>query len=232
MNDASGVDLDWFWRGWFYTTLAPDLAIENVEAFQISNGDPAKQKERARDAAGKADANISKLRDKALIPEGGEEKNHGAQDFYTDGSYDRYAVSAAEKKRFEAMLASMTPEEKEAAAFKKTIYRISIRNVGKFVVPIILKLDYKDGSSEVVRVPVQAWLQNEERFAKMIATDKELVSVELDPYQEIPDIDRSNDAFPRKIIPIQPLNLLRQPPRTPNPMQEKAAESKAAETKK
>ena len=85
--------------------------------------------------------------------------------------------------------------------------------------PIIARLEFKDGSAEVLRIPVQAWLQNEERFSKLVATEKELVAVELDPFQEIPDVDRSNDSFARRIGPAQILNLAPPPPRMPNPMQ-------------
>ncbi|HAS47288.1 MAG TPA: aminopeptidase [Microscillaceae bacterium] len=36
MEDASGVDLDWFWRGWFYSTLPVDMSIEDVKAFTFT----------------------------------------------------------------------------------------------------------------------------------------------------------------------------------------------------
>ncbi|MBK8724888.1 MAG: M1 family metallopeptidase [Holophagaceae bacterium] len=226
MNDASGLDLDWFWRGWFYMTLAPDLAVENVELFRLGDLDPAKAKERQREADARRDQNISKLRDKTLIPEGGAEKAQGYQDFYTDGSYDRYAVTAADRQKVEAATRALAADEKEWLGFRKNIYRITFRNAGKFPMPIIARLEFKDGSSEVLRLPAQAWLMNEERFSKLVATDKELTGVELDPFQEIPDIDRGNDVYARRIGPAQILNLGRTPPRQPNPMQEKEAEKK------
>ncbi len=33
MEDASAMDLDWFWRGWFYTTDVTDIGIQNVKKF-------------------------------------------------------------------------------------------------------------------------------------------------------------------------------------------------------
>jgi hypothetical protein len=216
------VDLDWFWRGWFYTTAAPDLAIENVEAFKLSSGDPEGVQIRKKAKLVEEETSLTLQRNKADIPAGGEEKRLGLQDFYTDGSWDRFAVTEPDKQKFESGQKALTAEEKEALAFGKTMYRITIRNVGHFVMPIILKCTYGDGSSEVLRLPVQAWMQNEERFAKLIARDKELVSVELDPFFEVPDVDRSNDAFPRRIKAPEPLRLMRTPPRVPNPMQEKA----------
>ena len=222
LRDASGVDLDWFWRGWFYTTAAPDLAIENVEAFKLSSGDPADVQQRKKAKLAEEAGSLTQQRNKVDIPAGGEEKRLGLQDFYTDGTWDRFAVTEADKKKFESGQKALSAEEKEALAFGKTLYRISIRNVGQFVMPIILKCTYGDGSSEVLRLPVQAWMQNEARFSKLIARDKDLVSVELDPFLEIPDVDRSNDAFPRRIKAPEPLRLMKSPPRIPNPMQEKA----------
>ncbi len=235
MGDASGMDLDWFWRGWFYTTLAPDLAVENVEAFQISDLDPVKQKQRLKEEDTQKDANFSRIHDKETIPEGGEEKRLGLQDFYSiysKGGYDPYAVNASDQQKLEALLKGLKPEEREALNFKQTLYRISFRNIGKFPMPILVQLNYADGSNEILRIPVQAWLQNEERFAKLIITDKQLVSVELDPLKEIPDVDPSNNTFPRRIGTPQPLNLIKNPPNPPNPMQQRAVESKKPATEK
>ncbi len=234
MNDASGLDLDWFWRGWFHTTLAPDLAVENVELFRISDLDPAKAKARQKEADARRGQNISRQRDQALIPGGGVEKAMGIQDFYTDGGWDRYAVTNADRQKTEAMAKALGADEKGWLGFTKNIYRITFRNVGKFPMPILAKLEFKDGSSELLRLPAQAWLQNEDRFAKLYATDKELVGVELDPFQEIPDIDRGNDTYTRRIGPAQFLNIGRTQPRQPNPMQERkaATEGKKADEKK
>ena len=33
MEDASAMDLDWFWRGWFYTTDVTDIGIKGVKKF-------------------------------------------------------------------------------------------------------------------------------------------------------------------------------------------------------
>ncbi len=221
MNDASGVDLDWFWRGWFYTTLAPDLELEGVEAYRFTDGNPADAKARQKAADEKADLNISRMHDKD-IPVGGEEKRLGIQDFYTDGSFDHYKPTAQDQQRYEAAMKELKDEEKAALLPGKTIYRISIKNAGKFPMPVILKLNWKDGSSEILRLPVQVWMTNEERFAKLVVSDKELASVEMDPFQEIPDIDRANDTWPRKPAEVKPIKLFRQPdfPRT-NPMQQK-----------
>jgi len=84
MGDASGMDLDWFWRGWFYTTLAPDLAVENVEAFRISDLDPIKQKA-VEDEDAKKEANFSRIHDRKPSPKAVKEKRLGLQDFYSPG---------------------------------------------------------------------------------------------------------------------------------------------------
>jgi hypothetical protein len=224
MNDASGVDLDWFWRGWFYSTLAPDLAIEGVEAYRFNDGNPVEAKARQKAAEEKAEQTISRMHDKD-IPAGGEEKRRGIQDFYTDGGFDHLKPSAADLAKYEAAVKDLKDEEKAALAPGKTIYRLSFKNVGKFPMPIIAKVTWKDGSSEVLRWPVQSWMINEERVSKLIVSDKELASVELDPYQEIPDVDRSNDAWPAKPLEVKPIRLFREPEqKRPNPMQQRKAE--------
>ncbi|NEW80475.1 MAG: M1 family metallopeptidase [Gelidibacter sp.] len=47
MEDASAVDLDWFWRGWFYTTGANDIGIKEVKKYYVTN----KPTERAENMA-------------------------------------------------------------------------------------------------------------------------------------------------------------------------------------
>lgn len=229
MNDASGLDLDWFWRGWFFMTLAPDLAVENVEWFRIADGDPAKARARQKEADARRDQNASKLRDRDLIPPGGVEKQLGLQDFYTDGSWDRYGVTPADLQKFEALRKAQGEDEKAWRGYTKNLYRITFRNVGRFPMPILARLEFKDGSSELLRLPAQAWLQNEERFSRLVATEKELAGVELDPLFEIPDVDRGNDTWARRIGPVQMLNLAPQPPRGSNPMQAAKAAAKKAE---
>ncbi|HJW31770.1 MAG TPA: M1 family metallopeptidase [Holophagaceae bacterium] len=233
LNDASGMDLDWFWRGWFFTTAAPDLELEKVETFQYTDGNPADAKARAKAAAHAADQNLTRMKEaERALP--GEEKARGIQDMYSDGSWDRYAVSPADLKRWEATQADLKPEEKELVKAGKFLHRVTVKNVGKFPMPILLKLTFQDGSTEVVRLPVESWMSNEERFSKLLVRDKALAAVELDPFHEIPDIDHSNDAFPRKLPTVQPLKLFKAPEmRMPNPMQQRKleAEAKAADPK-
>jgi hypothetical protein len=228
MNDASGMDLDWFWRGWFFTTAAPDLELEKVETFQLSDGNPADAKARAKAAAAAADQNLSRMKEaERNLP--GEEKVRGIQDMYSDGSWDRYAVTATEQKRWEASLAELKPDEMALVKAGTFLHRITVRNVGKFPMPILLKLTFQDGSTELVRLPVESWMGGDERFAKLLPRDKALASVELDPFHEIPDIDHSNDAFPRKLPVVQPLKLFKAPEvRPPSPMQLRKQEAEAA----
>ena len=36
MEDASGEDLDWFWRGWFYGTDACDISLDTVKYYKAN----------------------------------------------------------------------------------------------------------------------------------------------------------------------------------------------------
>jgi hypothetical protein len=199
-----------------------------VETFQLSDGNPADAKARAKAAAAAADQNLSRMKEaERNLP--GEEKVRGIQDMYSDGSWDRYAVTATEQKRWEASLAELKPDEMALVKAGTFLHRITVRNVGKFPMPILLKLTFQDGSTELVRLPVESWMGGDERFAKLLPRDKALASVELDPFHEIPDIDHSNDAFPRKLPVVQPLKLFKAPEvRPPSPMQLRKQEAEAA----
>ena len=55
MEDASAVDLDWFWRGWFYSTDHVDISMDDVQWFQINTKDPTIEKPLAE---AKANGNV------------------------------------------------------------------------------------------------------------------------------------------------------------------------------
>ncbi len=66
--------------------------------------------------------------------------------------------------------------------------------------PVILQFNYRDGSSEVKRIPAEFWRMNEEEGSKVFVTEKEVENVVLDPFKETADVNESNNQFPPKEI--------------------------------
>jgi hypothetical protein len=201
MEDASGVDLDWFWRGWFYTNDHVDQAITDVKWYTVNTGDPEVEKAFEREQDARQPDNISDIRDdqQGAIEETYTERVPEANDFYN--RYDPYEVTPVDVMEYEQYLATLSDEDKKWLEAGYNYYEITIENIGELVMPIILKLNYTDGTSEEKRIPAEIWRRNDEVASKVYYSKKELQSVELDPYVEIVDVDRSNNYWPERHVP-------------------------------
>ena len=197
MEDASGVDLDWFWRGWFYTTEHCDLAIESVTWAMPTDGDPDKAADLARAARDGQTPTLSKIRNEALPKRANEFPE--LKDFYN--SYDELEVTPERRAAFRKAMQGLSKEEKELINSKENVYTIQVKNVGGLVMPVILKMHYTDGSSEIVRLPAEAFNKNNTSMRTSVLSEKELASVELDPHRETADGNRDNNYFPPKLEP-------------------------------
>ncbi len=221
MEDASGVDLDWFWKGWFYSVEAADQAIANVEWYSIDTQDPAKQKAMAKADADAKKETLSNIRNKTDIKQTVVEADSTMRDFYN--SYDRYAVTDADKKKYEQYLSTLTADERKMIEEGKNFYVLSLKNKGGLVMPVIIRMEFEDGTFEDVRIPVELWRVNDKEVKKTLVTTKKVAKFKLDPYHEIPDIDTSDNTFPKE--PEQPTRFQAFKQRGfggggPNPMQE------------
>jgi hypothetical protein len=197
MEDASGVDLDWFWRGWFYTTKAVDQEIAEVQWFVADTQNPEITKEEARDDYQKSRNTMSSIQNKAAISQTVEEANPKYRDFYS--TYDPFAVTPQDRKRYENYLATLSPEEQNLIASGINYYVLKIKNKDDgLVMPVIIKLDFEDETEEVLRFPAEIWRKNTSEILKTIPTQKRVIKFTLDPYQEIADINISNNLFPRE----------------------------------
>ncbi|MEA5257320.1 M1 family metallopeptidase [Arcicella aquatica] len=196
MEDASGVDLDWFWKGWFYGVEPVDLSLENVEWFGIDNVSPEKKAEKAKADDQAKRQTMSNIRNKTDIPKTVVEENPDMRDFYN--SYDKYTTTEAEKKRFEQATAGLSDEEKGLVQGNKNFYVLNVKNVGGLPMPVIVKANYEDGTSEVFRYPAEIWRLNDKEIKKVIPTDKKVTKWTLDPFFEIADIDTKSNVFPRE----------------------------------
>ena len=230
MEDASAVDLDWFWRGWFYTTDNVDISLDKIIEFRPDSKNPDLEKPLAGEKAKKElENNLTYQNNKKYIPQVATEKNEDLKDFYN--SYNRFAVTNADKENYNKYIASLSPEEKEIIQGKKHFYQLDFSNKGGLVMPLILEFTFEDGTKKTHRIPAEIWLKNNEKVSKIFAFEKAVSAVVLDPHLETADIDTENNYFPRIVSPgkfelFKQKNAARGQSQGANPMQQQKKEVK------
>jgi hypothetical protein len=202
MEDASGEDLDWFWRGWFFGTDACDIAIDTVKVFKADVNAALRQQ---------GDTVVLKKVDKPMVTAFDDiSKQRNREDkritFLTDQDttlrdfywrYDR-GLEPYDTTSYRIPVSSTTEAVDDATKQKmadKYFYEIGFSNKGGLVMPIIVEWTFKDGTKEIDRIPVQVWRHNEQKVSKVFMKDKEVVSLKLDPMRETADIDETNNTW-------------------------------------
>ncbi|KTF16936.1 M1 family metallopeptidase [Pseudoalteromonas sp. H105] len=205
MEEASGVDLDWFWRGWFYTTDHVDIALDKVYKLQLDTKNPDIDFSRLRDIEADKPMPLFVERNKAEGKKLWVDENPDVTDFYDTN--DRFTVTNKERNAYNKFLKGLKPWERQvfdrAIEDDKNYYVLEFSNVGGLVMPILLELTFADGSKEMQHIPAEIWRRNHKHVQKLIITDKEkeVVSVSVDPRWETADVDVENNHYPRQIIP-------------------------------
>jgi len=199
MEDASAVDLDWFWRGWFYGTEPVDIAIENVALYKMNNQTPAERKAAMKAEADREEDYVSKEFNRTDVKETVIEANPSTRDFYT--TYNPFTVTPEDEASYNKFMASLSPKEKELMESDLNFYEITFKNVGGLVMPIIVEFQYADGTSEIDRIPVEIWRKNETQVTKVFVKKKDVTQIILDPKRETADIDESSNYWPRQYQP-------------------------------
>ena len=199
MEDASAVDLDWFWRGWFYTTDHVDIAIKNVEWFKIDSKNPEVEKAIQKEMKANEQKGIGEIRNPKEVKETYEEQDPSIMDFYD--KYDPFEVNLIDKVEYQKYLSNLN--EKDVAILNSTYnyYTVSFESIGGLVMPLILQFTFTDGSKEVIRIPAEIWKMNHKNVSKVFFFEKELAGIELDPFLETADVDLSNNNWPPKMQP-------------------------------
>jgi hypothetical protein len=220
MEDASGVDLDWFWRGWFYTTEHVDISLDAVKWYKLSTKTQADQKPEKKQTEEEIfNKDISTQRNKTDIPKSYIEEDKTLVDFYN--TYDPFQITPADKAELEKFMKGLSEKEKAVLAADKNYYEMTFSNVGGLVMPIILEFEFADGSTEILRIPAEIWRVNNYKVSKVFAFTKELKSVCMDPYLETADVDTGNNCFPRRMEPTRFELYKKEENKKPNPMQKK-----------
>lgn len=194
MEDASGVDLDWFWRGWFYSTDYVDVSLDYVKYFQLNTNNPETEKALQQQQDAEKPEFIGDTRNKESIKETVNERDPNIDDFY--GKRDVYAVDKLDKKEYEDFQAKLTPEQKKLLESKKHFYELSFTDKGGLVTPLIIQATFTDGTTEVIRIPAEIWKMDQTTVTKVFIFDKEVSSFQLDPFLESADCDVNNNAYP------------------------------------
>jgi len=195
IEDASGTDLDWFWRGWFYSTDATDIAIADLTRYTMDAGDPDEIAARNRKEEEEKPDTLSMQRNRNLPKR--VEAHPELLDFYNE--YDEHEVFTEDREAFEEKFAELDDVQRELLKTTKYFYGIELENRGGLVMPVILRINYADGESEIVRYPAEIWRYDNAAVSRLLLSDREIVSLEVDPYQETGDIDTDNNHFPPKI---------------------------------
>ena len=199
MEDASAVDLDWFWRGWFYETQPVDVAINEVKWFQLNTQNPTIEKAFLLDKNLKKDQFIGDDLNKTTIVETINEKDKDINDFYA--KRNKYAVDAMDIKEYNEFISKLSPKELEILNANKQFYEVLIDNIGGLVTPLIFEFTFKDNTEKIIRIPAEVWRLNEKQISKVFIFDKEVTSIRLDPFLETADVNLSNNSWPENKQP-------------------------------
>ena len=201
MEEASGVDLDWFWRGWFYTTDNVDISIDNVQQLRLDTLNPDIDFERRRQEEADKPQPLFEKRERDAGNKTWLERNKDIRDFYDEN--DRFTVTNKERNEYAQMLADLEPWERQvlerAVEEDKNYYVMDFSNLGGLVMPILLQLTFEDGSVEDRYIPAEIWRRSPAAVSKLIVTDKVLEQVVVDPRWETADVNNDNNHFPRRI---------------------------------
>lgn len=197
LEDASGVDLDWFWRGWFYSTDHVDISLEQVNQLTINTQDPEVEKawaEKQHDAepeslTTKRNADVNyKIHQQPQLA-----------DFYNEN--DEFTVTNADRNEYRKLIEGLNDEQKQMLENGSNFYVLDFANKGGLVMPILLDLHYEDGTKEHVRIPAEVWRRSPESVSKLLIRDKTLTQVIVDPNWETADVDTDNNYWPARAVP-------------------------------
>jgi hypothetical protein len=180
MEDASAVDLDWYWKGWFYSVDHVDLELDQVKWFKVKSEQSTLENKGVKVQAGDlATSATNKPSD----------FSKGPQEITMIDTPERFYGEFKNKVDDKGIRAKLEG---------KNIYELTLKNKGGLVMPVIVEWTFKDGSKEIERLPAEIWRMNESQITKTFVKDKEVASVIIDPNQETADTEISDNVFPKK----------------------------------
>ena len=195
LEDASGIDLDWFWRGWFYSTDHADLAITQLTEYQLDTLDPIIDNQRRKQERDKESRTISELRNddlKRLV-----DRYPELVDFYND--YDPLDVLEEDREKSQETLEKLNPKDRDLLKLEHHFYVVEVENIGGLVMPVILEIEYFNGNRETRHYPAEIWRRDSQSVRKLLITTEPIRNLRLDPHLQTADSNLANNQFPPKI---------------------------------
>ncbi len=186
MEDASAVDLDWFWRGWFYSTDHVDIGVDEVKWYRMKVPEASVERK------------LSNRKQKLANSGQSGQQDQKARDFQQ--GFQEFTVLSTGDGSYKEFLSRIDDSRIMEAHSDKNFYQITFTNDGGLVSPIILRFTFTDGTSEIQTVPAEIWRKNERQVTKVFVMDKEVVDITLDPNAETADVEVENNFFPRRDI--------------------------------
>jgi len=181
MEDASAVDLDWFWRGWFYNTDHVDLTVENVKWFKVRDTESA----------------LEGRNQKGQIKSDGHVDAEGNNiDF--SGGFETVTITDTNPRFYGEFKSTVDDDAIRAKLAGKNMYEIKLRNTGGLVTPVIVEWTFTDGSKEIDYLPAEIWRMNEKEITKVFTKDKEVTNITIDPNLETADVNTDDNYFPKR----------------------------------
>jgi len=174
MEDASAIDLDWFWRGWFYTTDYVDIGVEEVKHYRMQIEERGLEKRR-------------------IV--GGDENLNTEQKRFTE-EVNTFVFKNTEVKEYREFANKFNEIEMKEGFSDQNFYEVKLANKGGLVMPVIIEWSYADGSTEREKLPAEIWRKNEKEVTKVFVKTKEVVGIVIDPNKETADVDTGNNQYP------------------------------------
>ncbi len=191
MEDASAVDLDWYWRGWFYTTDYVDIGVKDIEKYYVSNRPTKKMRDYL------ASRNITEA-DMPPMVYLDNEKSDGF-----DASLKGKKPTESSKSLQAFLMDNFDAAERTKLKEPKYFYKVTFDKPGGIPMPIIVSYTYADGSSKDITYPAEIWRKNNKEISVVVASQEELTGIVIDPKAETADIDLTNNTWPRKEVPSE-----------------------------
>jgi hypothetical protein len=196
MEDASAVDLDWFFRGWFYTTDHVDIALGNIHLYTADSQNPDTEEAWQRALDNEKPEYISDMLNKGQWVRTQDKPE--LLDFYNE--HDQFTATNAARNKYNSSNKKLEQWEKDLLLNQSNFYIIDFENKGGLVMPIILDITYADGSIEYIKLPAEIWRTNNKKTSKLLIRDKEITALAIDAKWETADVDVNNNYWPARPI--------------------------------
>ncbi len=196
MEDASAVDLDWFFRGWFYTTDHVDIALGNIHLYTADSQNPDTEEAWLRALDNEKPEYISSLMNKGQWLRTQDKPE--LLDFYNE--HDKFTATNAARNTYNSSNKKLEQWQKDLLLNQSNFYVIDFENKGGLVMPIILDITYADGSTEHMNIPAQIWRKNSKKASKLLIRDKEITALAIDAKWETADVNVNNNYWPARPI--------------------------------